>query len=144
MLLFINVAFANNNEVSNKEDVIFIAISEINSYRNNYELNELRFSYVLSQAAYIRAKESSIKFEYSRLDNSSPKTLLVDEPSYFGENLAMSTNNVLLDKQSYQVINAFMQSKLHRVNILNKRYTKIGINFFIKDNTTYWCFLFSN
>ena len=28
--------------------------------------------------------------------------------------------------------------------ILNKRYTKIGINFFIKDDRIYWCFSFSN
>lgn len=98
-----------------------------NTEREQADLPELVRSPVLDEAAHLKAAhmiEEEYFAHFSPKNNISPwhwfKTVGYDY-IHAGENLAIYFNN------SKEVVQAWMDSPLHRDNILKERYTEIGV-----------------
>ena len=97
--------------------------NHINAERHHAGLSSLQLDDNLVRAAEIRVVEIQTKFAHQRLDGRDVKTVLKNHSfSRFGENLAVSET---LDAE--RIIRAWMQSPSHRVNILGRHYTSMGI-----------------
>lgn len=97
-----------------------------NNERKNYNLNLLTENSTLNQCAMNKARDILEK-QYFAHTNPEGKEFYkwIDEAGYnylyAGENLAIDF------EESEDVIKAWMESELHKKNILNERYTEIGI-----------------
>ena len=98
-----------------------------NTERGRAELPELSRCPVLDEAARLKAEhmiEEQYFAHFSPKDNISPWHWFRKvgyEYAHAGENLAIYFNN------SKEVVEAWMESPLHRDNILKERYTEIGV-----------------
>lgn len=103
-----------------------VLIEETNENRTNNKENILKENALLSQAARMKAEDMAQKGYFSHI---SPEGI---DPwfwikqvgysyEYAGENLAMDFSD------SQDVIDAWMESPLHRENILGENFTEIGI-----------------
>ena len=85
---------------------------------------QLELDPVLCKAAQVRAAECEISFSHTRPDGTKYKTAITDagiSSGYTGENVA--TGYTTAD----QAMAGWLKSEGHRANILNERFTKIGI-----------------
>ena len=57
---------------------------------------------------------------------------------FVAENIAYGQEN------EREVTKAWMNSYFHKMNIMNKRYNKIGFGYVNKDGKIYWCVVFTN
>ena len=112
-----------------------------NEERVKAGLPALTYNNVLEKGAMIRAQETIQSFSHTRPDGS--KFYTVFEGSYefsaMGENLAAGFNTAT------SVVDGWMNSEGHRVNILKEVYTQIGIG--IKrdeEGRIYWVQIFAN
>lgn len=125
---------------SRAQSVLFI----VNEERKKQGLKPLVLDAKLTSAANLRAEEIYKKFSHSRPDGSSCFTVLYDfHISYraAGENIAAG------QKTPEIVMNAWMNSKGHRANILNSNYGKIGIGVYEVPGSMYgiyWVQLFTD
>ncbi len=97
----------------------------INSYRIKENPNQLRVSGFLCEIAEIRAEEASISWSHTK-PNGLGIDSLIPASNYkwtiVGENLAKCENAT-----PQEIIDAWMNSKIHRENLLNSRYKYCGI-----------------
>lgn len=113
----------------------------VNAERAKAGLNPLTLDKEIEGAALVRAKEIEISFAHTRPDGRSFSTALKDRGITFksaGENIAWG------QRSPEAVMDAWMNSDGHRANILNPRFTKIGVGYY--QNTAgrnYWTQLFT-
>ena len=60
-------------------------------------------------------------------------SVLVNRYGFVAENIAWN------QRTEEEVVNAWMNSEGHRINIMNRNYTKIGFGIVIKNNEIWWC-----
>lgn len=102
-----------------------------NEERNKKGLSELVEDENLSNYALNHAKEMSSK---NKLYHSKMKDLQkLSETGWVAENIALG------QKKSEEVMESWMNSIGHKRNIMNKKYSKIGIGHY----EDYWCIVFS-
>lgn len=99
-------------------------LEQVNAARAAAGLAALELDPVLCKAAQVRAAECEISFSHTRPDGTKYKTAITDagiSSGYTGENVA--TGYTTAD----QAMAGWLKSEGHRANILNERFTKIGI-----------------
>ena len=106
---------------------------EVNRERAAAGLAALELDDGLSAAAQIRAGEITRSFSHTRPDGSSFSTVT---SGAYGENIAKGQSSAA------RVMAAWMSSSGHRANILNARYTRIGICAYEYGGVMYWVQLF--
>ena len=113
----------------------------VNVERAKYGLAPLTWDPVnLAPGAAVRAQEISVYFSHTRPDGSSCFTA-VTNPGALGENIAGG------QRSPEEVMVAWMNSSGHRANILNARYTKLGVGYYYNAQTPYryyWVQMFSS
>ena len=130
---------------SDKEESEALSFAEqvvelVNAERAKVNLPALTMTTKLNEAALVRAKETVQSFSHTRPNGSSFSTVLKENGISFqgaGENIAWG------QRTSEQVVNAWMNSEGHRANILNPRYTSIGVGYYLNGATPYWAQLFT-
>lgn len=120
---------------------VFRVISLVNEERTKAGLLPLEKADDVSAAAGVRARELTESFSHTRPDGSSYRTVLEQNGITFrscGENVAYGY------RSPEAVMSAWMGSEGHRENILNEKYTGIGVGYF-KDNEgqEYWAQIFT-
>lgn len=98
----------------------------VNQARAEQNLPELELDPTLCGAAQIRAKECVTNFSHTRPDGTKYKTAIAEAgitSLYTGENAATGHTT------AKQVVDSWLRSKGHRANILNERFTKLGVGF---------------
>lgn len=117
-------------------------INLVNQERAKAGLSPLTESAAVSQAAVVRAQEISKSFSHTRPDGSSFSTALDQSGASYhtsGENIAYG------QETPEMVMNSWMNSQGHRANILNSKYTKIGVGYYVDGNgRSHWAQLFTN
>lgn len=113
----------------------------VNEERAKAGLNPLALKKETEAAALIRAQEIVTSFSHTRPDGRAFSTVLTDNKIPFrgaGENIAWG------QKTPEEVMNAWMNSDGHRANILNAKYTEIGVGYYQSANgRSYWTQLFT-
>lgn len=115
-------------------------ISLVNAERAKYNLAPLTTEKNLSAAALTRAKEIVQSFSHTRPDGTSFSTVLKEHGISYrisGENIAWG------QRTPQEVVRGWMNSPGHRANILNERFTSIGVGYHIENGRTYWTQLFT-
>ena len=113
----------------------------VNAERTKVGLARLTLDIQLSSAAQISAEEQYTLFSHSRPNGSSYRTVLDENGiSYMGcgENVAYGFRN------PQAVMQGWMNSEGHKANILQEKFTHIGIGYYVGPNGYhYWSQLFS-
>lgn len=113
----------------------------VNAERRKAGVSEVSYDLELSDIAARRAKELSGLFSHMRPDGTTTTEYLIKEKGmrYAGENIAMGQT------QAGLVMEDWMNSKSHRSNILNKKFTRIGVGYYQNEaGKNFWCQLFSS
>ena len=112
----------------------------VNERRTNIGLPPVFLDVEASIGASVRAKEAQIDFAHLRPDGRQVKTVLQSNHSWFGENLAISEHS-----NAKKIVQSWMMSPLHRANILNKNFRRMGVECKKnkKDGLYYWALLFT-
>jgi len=114
----------------------------VNEERSKAGLAPLTMVAETNTAAGIRAKEIYSSFAHERPDGSKYRTVLDEcnvSYSYCGENVAYGY------RSPDAVMDGWMNSEGHKANILNERFTKIGVGHYKGSNGyDYWSQLFTN
>ncbi len=117
------------------------ALELINEIREEQNLPRLYKDSSLVNAAEKRAKELKSTFAHKRPSGEEWYTVLGETGvSYMiaGENLAMGYST------ADEVVKAWMNSEAHRDNILQSRFSRIGISHYVGSNGThYWAQVFA-
>ena len=109
-------------------------LNDINYQRELTGLNELALSFELCEIAEIRATEIADTWSHNRPDGSKVDALLTDFTwKYVGENLAKCYSGT----DSHAVILAWINSDLHRQNLLNSKFSQCGIGIYEAKNTVF-------
>lgn len=113
----------------------------VNKEREKAGLNALTIDTKLEEAALIRAKEIEKSFSHTRPNGSNFSTVLTENGISFrgaGENIAWGQSTPEI------VMNGWMNSPGHRANILNAKFTKIGVGYYVGANgRKYWTQIFT-
>lgn len=113
----------------------------VNEERAKAGLHPLSFDTEIASAAQIRANEIKTSFSHTRPDGRKFSSVLTDNGIRFtgaGENIAWG------QKTPEQVMEAWMNSDGHRANILNAKFTKIGVGQYRNAaGRNYWVQLFT-
>lgn len=113
----------------------------VNEERAKEGLAALSIDKNVEKAALIRAKEIQSSFSHTRPNGSSFSTALQESGVSYrgaGENIAWG------QKTPEQVVEGWMNSPGHRANIMNEKFTKIGVgNLQNSTGTQYWVQLFT-
>lgn len=116
-------------------------LSLVNQERNAAGLKKVSLSEDLNRVAELRAAEIAENWSHTRPDGSEWKTAFGEagvSASYRGENLGKGQYSADL------VVDAWMNSEGHKENILNKKFTKMGVASVVIDGVTYWVQVFAN
>lgn len=116
----------DNSSTQNEEDAVQAVFRLVNEAREAEGVAPLVLDDELCKAAEIRAKELNQLYSHMRPDGRKFSTILDDNNIAWmttGENGAMEIEDVLPD----EVMKGWMDSDGHRKNILNAKFTKIGI-----------------
>ena len=121
------------NQKVNPEKFPSEVLRLVNLERAKVGAAPLKFADDLAASALVRARELPLKFSHTRPNGSSCFTAMPQTAGQhiLGENLA---GGQITPKQ---VVQAWMDSKSHRDNILNKEFKEIGIAYYYKANTKY-------
>ncbi|MCI9162898.1 MAG: hypothetical protein HFG59_06520 [Lachnospiraceae bacterium] len=116
-------------------------VSLVNEERTKAGLTTLEKSDNISLAAAVRAEELTSSFSHTRPDGSAYRTVLEQNGVSYrscGENVAFGY------RTPEAVMSAWMTSEGHKENILNEKYTNIGVGYF-KDSSGqgYWAQIFT-
>ncbi|WP_411335246.1 CAP domain-containing protein [Ruminococcus gauvreauii] len=113
----------------------------VNAERAKAGLNALAIDESIASAALVRAKETETSFSHTRPDGRTFSSVLTDMGISFrgaGENIAWG------QRTPEEVMNGWMNSDGHRANILNAKFTKIGVGYYQNSaGTNYWTQLFT-
>lgn len=116
-------------------------VSLVNEERTKAGVGKLDFDVKLTSAANVRSKEIVNTFSHTRPDGTQFYTAIKEQGFSYkgcGENIAWG------QKTPDEVMNAWMNSSGHRSNILNSKYTKIGVGVYEAENgRLYWTQLFA-
>lgn len=127
----------DNESLSYAEQVV----SLVNAERAKAGLNALTLDTEIASAALVRARETEKSFSHTRPDGRAFNTVLTDNGIKFngaGENIAWG------QRSPEEVMNGWMNSEGHRANILNPRFTKIGVGHYQNAaGRNYWTQLFT-
>ncbi len=109
----------------------------VNLERAKAGLSPLKFADDLAASALVRARELPLKFSHTRPNGSKCFTAMPQTAGahVLGENLAGGQTS------PQQVVQAWMDSKSHRDNIMSKQFKEIGIVYYYQSNTKfkhYW------
>ena len=96
-------------------------IALVNKERSAAGLSALDVNQGLEQCAEVRAVECATSYSHTRPDGSDWWT--VNSDLMYGENLASNYTS------AQAVVNAWMASPAHKVNIMNSGYSTIGLAF---------------
>lgn len=145
--------FTSDGELTEEEtpsqtpsaDVSAIAkdvLSQINSARRKEGLSALTLSDKLGTVAQARAVEQAVmgNISHSRPDGSEWYTILAEyhmPATGCGENLAMNYTS------ASAVVKAWLESSVHKANIMNVHYQYMGIGYYEENGNIYWVQLFS-
>ncbi len=95
----------------------------------------------IEAAALVRAKEIEVSFSHTRPNGSGFSTALREQGVSFmgaGENIAWG------QRTPQEVVTGWMNSEGHRTNILNAKFTKIGVGYYQNAaGVNYWTQLFT-
>lgn len=132
----------SNTELAAHKDMdVEQVIDLVNQERANAQLEPLVVDSKMVAAAAIRVKESEIDATHIRPNGTSFSTALRDCGVSFrgaGENIAWG------QKTAAEVVSAWMVSTVHRENILNENFSKIGVSKCEgTDGLNYWVVLFA-
>ena len=103
----------------------------VNKERKKAGLQPLRFADDLAASALVRAVELPAKFSHTRPNGLKCFTAMAQRGHVLGENLAGGQTT------PKQVVQAWMDSKTHRDNILGKNYTEIGVVYYYQSKSKY-------
>lgn len=113
----------------------------VNEERAKAGLKPLTLQKNITMAAQVRAIESETLFSHTRPDGRNFATALTEAGVNYrgsGENIAWG------QKTPEQVMNGWMNSAGHRANILNVKYTSIGVGYYQNaSGVNYWSQLFT-
>lgn len=113
----------------------------VNQERAKEGLNALTLNMNVTKAAQVRAVECQTLFSHTRPNGTSFATALKEAGVSYrgaGENIAWG------QKTPEQVMQGWMNSAGHRANILNARYTSIGVGYYRNaSGVNYWTQLFT-
>ena len=113
----------------------------VNEERKKAGLSELTLDKSIEAAAHIRAKEIEQLFSHIRPNGSAFATVLKEQGISYtgaGENIAWG------QATPEEVMRAWMNSDGHRANILNSKFTKIGVGFYQNSKgVKHWTQLFT-
>lgn len=116
-------------------------INLVNEERQKAGLPVLEKADDASAAAAVRARELVASFSHTRPDGSAYRTALEQSGASFrscGENVAYGY------RTPEAVMSAWMSSDGHRDNILNEKYTDIGVGYFTDGSGQgYWAQIFT-
>lgn len=113
----------------------------VNAERAKVGAPKLRINAGLAKASNKRAVELYTKFSHTRPNGSQWYTVLKEYSvsySSCAENIAYNYDT------PKEVVAGWMKSSGHKKNILNPKYTKIGIGYYKNGDRVYWVQLFSN
>ncbi len=116
-------------------------VNLVNAERKKQNLAPLAIDWQVSRVAQYKSEDmgNNNYFSHNSPTYGSPFDMLKSfkiSYSYAGENIAKG------QKTPQDVVNAWMNSQGHRENILNSKFTKIGIGYYIKNGTVYWTQMF--
>lgn len=107
----------------------------VNSERAKNGLKALTLNTSVAKAAQLRANEISTQFSHTRPNGQDPFTAL----NQFGVSYSAAGENIAYGQRTPQeVMNGWMNSPGHRANILNSRFTQIGIGVYQVSGVYYW------
>ena len=111
---------------------VYEAIQLINAERTKAGLAELEIDSDLMSMAAVRAEEIVSKYEHTRPDGRDWKSVFEDfgweTPYKRGENIYASPKN------AKAAVNGWMDSAVHKANILKEDVTKIGLGYYYDGN----------
>lgn len=112
----------------------------VNQERAKQGLKALHVDEKVQSAASVRAKEIEQLFSHTRPSGKNFSSVLTENGIRFtgsGENIAWG------QRTPQEVMKGWMNSSGHRANILNAKYTKIGVGYYVGANgRQYWTQLF--
>lgn len=112
----------------------------VNEERADAGLTAVQLDTSVQQAATVRATELASLFSHTRPDGSSCFTALLQA----GVNYQGAGENIAYGQQTAQaVMTAWMNSTGHRENILNSKFTTLGVGYELINGTPYWVQLFT-
>lgn len=137
----INVTVEKKSEDDARIDDVFALVNEA---RRDEGVGELKMDDTLNEIADIRAKEIAEEFSHTRPDGSSCFTAF-DDAGYkymlVGENIGYeykgTADSIMYGKKCW------MNSPLHKANILNGEFTKIGVGVCKSGDRYYWVQVFA-
>ena len=104
----------------------------VNIERAKVGAEPLRFADDLAASAYVRATELPKKFSHTRPNGTRCFTAMPQNGGHvLGENLAGGQTS------PKQVVQAWMDSKTHRDNMLSKKFKEIGVVYYYQPNSKY-------
>lgn len=132
-----DVSLPDNGQLSYAEQVVKL----VNEERAKAGLHALQTDTGVASAALVRTKEIQTSFSHTRPDGRKFSSVLTDANIRFtgaGENIAWGQTS------PEKVMEAWMNSEGHRANILNAKFTKIGVGHLQNaSGTNYWVQLFT-
>ncbi|MBR0260826.1 MAG: hypothetical protein IJQ85_03430 [Selenomonadaceae bacterium] len=116
---------------ANTQDFPMEVLRLVNKERAKAGAGPLKFAKDLAASAYVRAVELPTKFSHTRPNGTKCFTAMPTRGHILGENLAGGQTT------PKQVVQAWMDSKTHRDNILNKEYKELGVVYYYQANSKY-------
>ncbi len=126
---------ARSNQQVDVRNFPYEVLRLVNVEREKVGAAPLRFANDLAASAFVRATELPQKFSHTRPNGSTCFTAMPQRGHILGENLAGGQTS------PQQVVQAWMDSKTHRDNILNKNFTELGVVYYFQPNSRfkhYW------
>ncbi len=116
-------------------------VNLVNEERRKNNLQPLEINWEVSRVAQYKTRDMAYNnyFSHNSPTYGSPFDMLKSFKipyNYAGENIAKG------QKSPSDVVKAWMNSPGHRANILNPKFTEIGIGYLVKDGTSYWTQMF--
>ena len=124
----------------NQDDAAAQVVNLVNEERAKAGLSPLTADRSVTSAAQRRAREIETNFSHTRPNGSSFSTAL----SEAGVNYRSSGENIAYGQTSASsVMQGWMNSSGHRANIMNPKFTSIGVGYYRSaSGTNYWTQLF--
>ena len=134
LMINLSVVSAQQARWNQKEDVNKFpteVLRLVNMERAKVGAAPLTFAKDLAASAYVRAVELPTKFSHTRPNGMKCFTAMPQIGHILGENLAGGQST------PKQVVQAWMDSKTHRDNILSKKFKEMGVVYYYQSNSKY-------
>ena len=132
---------SDTSEETSYHAYILRVVELVNEERAKAGLAPLTLQKNITQAAQVRAEECERSFSHTRPDGRNFSSALTEAGVPYrgsGENIAWG------QRTPEQVMEGWMNSAGHRANILNEKYTSIGVGYYQNaSGVNYWSQLFT-